>query len=203
MTFYVLMLIEWFDKDNIHDSSVNSFFWSRNRNIVLEYRDMMEAIDVDFVLLIYEYQADSTEECYKKILADFKDLKDLMAMKKDDHMSGSELVIYQFKSDPSKYTIIPRDELDDAKLYQEDSEEWLDSAIVNISQLSVLLKLLRPEQSKPLMIAIRKYVDFIKDINATYYSSRRHDGKFGLYPLSDFIDPVAVYTRIVMGCLPD
>ena len=49
MTFYVLMLIEWFDKDNIHDSSVNSFFWSRNRNTVLEYRDMMEAIDVDFV----------------------------------------------------------------------------------------------------------------------------------------------------------
>ena len=92
MTFYVLMLIEWFDKDNIHNSSVNSFFWSRNRNTVLEYRDMMEAIDVDFVLLIYEYQADSTEECYKKILADFKDLKDLMTTKKDDHMAGSELI---------------------------------------------------------------------------------------------------------------
>lgn len=201
MTFYVLVMIECLDKDDIRNSSVNSFFWSRNRNIVLEYRDMMQSIDVDFVLPIYEYQVDSTEECYRKLLTDFKDLKDLMNMRKEDHMVGSELVIYTFKSDPSTYTIIPREELDDAKLYQEDSEEWLDSAITNISQLSVLLKLLRPEQSKPLMMAIRKYVDFIKDVNATYYSSRRHDGKFGLYPLSNFIDPVAVYTKIIMGSL--
>lgn len=201
ITFYVLVMIECLDKDDIRNSSVNSFFWSRNRNTVLEYRDMMQSIDVDFVLPIYEYQADSAEECYRKLLTDFKDLKDLINMRKEDHMAGSELVIYTFKSDPSKYTIIPREELDDAKLYQEDSEEWLDSAITNISQLSVLLKLLRPEQSKPLMMAIRKYVDFIKDVNATYYSSRRHDGKFGLYPLSNFIDPVAVYTRIVMGSL--
>ena len=200
-SYYVLLLIDDLEND-IRDSTVNSFFWSMNKNIVVEYQEMMQLMEVDFLLMIYEYHGDSPEDCYQQLIRDFKDLRDLLPVGAD-HMAGSELILYNFKAMPSKHTVIPRSELDDAVLFQDDSESYLDEMIACMAQMSVILKLLKPEHSKLIIPAMSYYATYIKNINSVHYSSRKESGKFGIYPISDFIDPVAIYTRGLLGHLLD